>query len=426
MGAEVDDSQVNVEQGTSVGRCLQWSAALFSVAAAAIHFGAMGEHAGVSWSHGLFFAGAAWCELVFAAWILWRPTRAAAWFGIVVNVAVLAVWVASRTVGIPVGGDGAPEVVGFADVLASLLAAATVVASVALLSPSVAAARVTRTFGVAGIVVIGVLSTALATAAFTPSFAATDGHNHTGAAVHDHGGVAANGSVHTHGDGGSAGDRGFTALANGEQHDHAFTLPLTARERIELGRQLALARETALRYPTVADAEAAGLRRAGPFSPGLGAHYINFANASGPPNGVMDDEWIGRPLAWMYDGTKPTSRIAGLFYGSAVKDPEGFVGPNDVWHAHRNACIVQTPTGIDAPLGADQPVTKQQCDAVGGMLIRQTQQLLHVWVVPGFESPEGVYAHLSSAITCDDGTYRVIKDLTKVGTRTSICLDGTE
>ena len=176
----------------------------------------------------------------------------------------------------------------------------------------------------------------------------------------------------------------------------------------------------------VADAEAAGLRRAGPFAPGLGAHYINFANASGPPNGVMTDDWIARPLAWMYDGTKPTSRIAGLFYGSAVKDPEGFAGPNDVWHAHRNACIVQTPTGIDAPLGADQPVTKAQCDAVGGMLIRQTQQLLHVWVVPGYESPEGVYAHLSSAVTCDDGSYRVIEDLTKVGKRTSICLDGTE
>jgi hypothetical protein len=418
MGAEVDDSQVNVEQGTSVGRCLQWSAALFSVAAAAIHFGAMGEHAGVSWSHGLFFAGAAWCELVLAAWILWRPTRNAAWFGIALNVVVLAVWVASRTVGIPIGGDGTPEVVGFADTLASLLAVATVIACVALLAPSVAGARVGRGLGIAGVVVIGIVSTALATAAFTPSFAAADGHDHAGS------GSAAAG--HGHGGGGASDDRGFAALANGEQHDHAFTLPLTARERIELGRQLALARETALRYPTVADAEAAGLRRAGPFSPGLGAHYINFANASGPPNGVMDDEWIGRPLAWMYDGTKPTSRIAGLFYGSSVENPEGFAGPNDVWHAHRNACIVQTPTGIDAPLGADQPVTERQCDAVGGMLIRQTQQLLHVWVVPGYESPEGVYAHLSSAITCDDGTYRVIEDLTKVGKRTSICVSGTE
>ena len=29
-------------------------------------------------------------------------------------------------------------------------------------------------------------------------------------------------------------------------------------------------------------------------------------------------------------------------------------------------------------------------------------------------------------VTCDDGTYRVIKDLTKVGTRASVCRDGSE
>ncbi|MFM7270255.1 MAG: hypothetical protein ACKO2C_01305 [Actinomycetes bacterium] len=404
-------------RGTSLGRCLQWSAALLSVAAAAIHFGAMGEHAGVSWSHGLFFAVVAWLELVLAAWIVFRPDRRAAWFGILLNVGVLAVWGVSRTVGIPIGSDGSPEAVGFADSLASFLEVATITVCVGLLAPSIAGARLGRSFAFGGVAIVGLVSIALATAAFTPAFATSDGHDHA------HGSEA---TGHLHGASAAVDDRGFAALANGEQHAHGFTLPLTPQERRELGRQLALARETALRYPTVADAEAAGLRRAGPFSPGLGAHYINFANAAGPPNGVMTDEWIARPLAWMYDGTKPTSRIAGLFYGSAVKDPEGFAGPNDVWHAHRNACIVQTPTGIDAPLGADQPVTERQCDAVGGMLIRQTQQLLHVWVVPGYESPEGVYAHLSSAVTCDDGSYRVIEDLTKVGKRTSICLDGTE
>ena len=49
--------------------------------------------------------------------------------------------------------------------------------------------------------------------------------------------------------------------------------------------------------------------------------------------------------------------------------------------------------------------------------MKRTQYLLHTWVVPGWESPEGVYAHLSSAVTCDDGTYKTIKDVTKVGTQ---------
>jgi hypothetical protein len=224
----------------------------------------------------------------------------------------------------------------------------------------------------------------------------------------------------------SVDDRGFSKLANGEQHTHGFTQPVSKADRALLAHQMELARQTALRYPTVADAEAAGLRRAGPFSPGLGAHYVDYANGLGNPNGTMTDDAITKPLAWIYDGTHPDSRIAGLFYMTPVKHPEGFAGPNDVWHVHHDICIKPTPTGIDSPLGADHGATKAQCDAIGGTLLQRTQYLLHVWVVPGYESPEGVYAHLSSAVTCDDGTYRTIKDVTKVGSRTTICADGTE
>src|SRR4051794_13035259 len=155
----------------------------------------------------------------------------------------------------------------------------------------------------------------------------------------------------------SVDDRGFAALANGEQHSHGFTQPVSKTDRVLLAHQMELARQTALRYPTVADAEAAGLHRAGPFSPGLGAHYINYAGASGSPDGVMTDEAIAQPLAWMYDGTHPDSHVIGLFYGSMKKDPEGFAGPNDVWHVHHDVCIRPSATGIDSPLGADHDAT---------------------------------------------------------------------
>ncbi len=222
-------------------------------------------------------------------------------------------------------------------------------------------------------------------------------------------------------------DRGFAKLANGEQHSHAFTQAVPKADRVLLAHQMELARQTALRYPTVADAEAAGLHRAGPFSPGLGAHYINYSDAGGSADGVMTDDAIGRPLAWIYDGTHPDSHVAGLFYMTGVKNPAGFAGPNDVWHVHRDICIKPAADGsVDAPLGADHGATKQQCDKVGGSLLKRTQYLLHVWVVPGYESPEGVYAHLSSTITCDDGSYRTIKDVTKIGNRTTLCRDGSE
>ena len=239
--------------------------------------------------------------------------------------------------------------------------------------------------------------------------------------------TAADASVHSHDETGAAvDDRGFAALANGEQHAHTFTQPMTPADRVELARQLTLARQVALQYPTVKDAEAAGLHRAGPFSPGLGAHYINYGNALGNTTGVMTDDAIRKPLAWIYDGTKPDSHIAGLFYMTSNADPTGFAGSNDTWHVHHDICIKPAANGtVDAPLGADHDATKAQCDAVGGNLLKQTQYLLHVWVVPGYESPEGVFSHLSSAITCDDGSYKTI-DVTKTGASTTICVDGTE
>ncbi len=222
-------------------------------------------------------------------------------------------------------------------------------------------------------------------------------------------------------------DRGFSSLDNGVQHSHGFELPVSAATRTLLTHQMNLARETALRYPTLADAQRAGLHRAGPFSPGLGLHMIDYGNyAYGSGNGVMTDAQVTHPLAWIYDGTKPSSPIAGLFYSAVVADPAGFAGPNDVWHQHHNICIVQSPTGgVDAPLGADKDATVAQCNAVKGNLIKATGPLLHVWIVPGYEDSQGVFAHLNPAITCNDGTYHEV-DITKVGTRLTACADGTE
>lgn len=220
-------------------------------------------------------------------------------------------------------------------------------------------------------------------------------------------------------------DRGFSTLENGMEHGHSFPQAISKTDRVELARQLTLAREVALQYPTVADAEKAGLHRGGPFTPGLGAHYIAYGNAGGDTDGVMSDDDIRKPLAWIYDGTHPDSRIAGLFYSRPIEKATGLAGPNDIWHVHKDICLVTTATGVDSPLGADHNATKAECDAVKGNLLKQTGYLLHAWVVPGYESSEGVFSHVSSTITCDDGSYQNI-DVTKIGSRTTTCVDGTE
>jgi hypothetical protein len=228
----------------------------------------------------------------------------------------------------------------------------------------------------------------------------------------------------------SVDDRGFSKLDNGHQAEtNVFTQPVDPATRLLLQHQLELAREAAMQYPTVAAAEAAGWRRAGPFAPGLGAHYFNFSQIGDAliPNGTIDDAGALHPAALIYDGTHPDSRIAGLMYYSVSNRlPHGFAGPNDIWHYHTNVCTVYRPDGsVDAPFGADQTVSKAACDRVHGTLMRRTQWMLHAWVVPGYDSPEGVFSHDNPAITCRDGSYHTIP-LEDIGSRSSVCVDGGE
>jgi hypothetical protein len=174
--------------------------------------------------------------------------------------------------------------------------------------------------------------------------------------------------------------------------------PLDAATRTQLAAQLTEARVVALKYPIVADAEKAGFYRAGQFAPGVGAHYISPV----PSIGAFD---LDHPLAYIYDGVSPTSRLVGIMYYSfASGAPDGFAGPNDHWHRHDNVCIKPGPRGLDVPLPADTDVTPEQCTKVGGSLLGKTAWMLHAWVVPGSESPQGVFSHSNPNLLCADGT----------------------
>lgn len=208
-----------------------------------------------------------------------------------------------------------------------------------------------------------------------------------------------------------ADDRGFSALENGSGMKMDMSeqpiATLAKGTQAELRRQLWLTLDVVKRLATVKDAEAAGYRRAGPFSPGLGTHYVLQDGRGLNPDGVMDDQDILTPLSVIYDGSAPDSPVVGLmYYSMSPKRPTGFAGPNDTWHIHKNICTVRAADGkIDTPLGADRETTDAQCAAVGGALIKQTQWMLHVWTVPSYTSPQGVFSPLNAAITCTDGTF---------------------
>jgi hypothetical protein len=174
--------------------------------------------------------------------------------------------------------------------------------------------------------------------------------------------------------------------------------PLPPATRALVAAQLVAARTAALQYPTVADAQRAGFVLAGGFSPLTGAHYMDFAHAVGP----FDPS---HPGSYIYDGTSPTSRIIGLMYlGADLAPPAGFAGPNDHWHRHANTCVIYSASGIKVPFPADSTVTISQCNAVHGIFMRRTIWMVHAWVVPGWESPSGVFSHDNTDVLCADGT----------------------
>ena len=200
--------------------------------------------------------------------------------------------------------------------------------------------------------------------------------------------------------------KGWENVENGVEHAHAPDVPeneIPAATRAELRRQLALTMQPIAKYPTVADAEKAGYRRAGPFTPGLGAHYVGGGAYIG--DAPMTDEQILKPSTLVYAGTDPDSPIVGFMYVALSKYPEGFAGPNDHWHTHSGICLRPSGDGAIDALGADGSIEKDECKEQGGNWMNVTQGLLHVWTVPGYADPLGVFAHTSPAVTCPDGTY---------------------
>jgi hypothetical protein len=353
----------------ALGRVAAPVLAALSGGAAAIHFTVVPEHLAESRRIGTFFFVIAGAQAAWALAVLLRPaTRRLLLAGAALNGFVALVWVVHNTVGIPFDlagdhGHGAAAV----DVTCTVLEGLVVAAVVAILV--VGAGRLVPTTSLVGIA--GVLA---AGALFASATAVLYGTSHeSGTAGHSH------------------------DAATAEQ-----TVAPTAAERRVLAQQLTEAREVALRYPTVADAEAAGYHRAGPFSPGAGAHYVLMDGTGTNLDGNID---LQRPLSYLYDGTSQASEVVGVMYYTLAPDaPEGFAGSTDIWHKHSGACLVTNEDGsVESPLPVDQDTSRAMCADAGGEFLDTTGWMLHVWAVPGYDAPDGVFAHDNTLVRCADG-----------------------
>lgn len=159
----------------------------------------------------------------------------------------------------------------------------------------------------------------------------------------------------------------------------------------QLAEEIELARATALQYPTAADAMAAGYRRVTTYIPGIASHYMNFAYV----DGVFE---IDKPEMLLYDGDEPDASLVGLsYYVMLVGDAEptqGFTGSNDHYHRHVGLCM---RGGV---VVGDTTLTEEECAERGGRKSGGSAGWMsHAWVVPGCESPWGLFSAANPVLT---------------------------
>jgi len=120
-------------RGRGVEPVLRPALALLSMGAAVIHFVVIPGHWEEYWGQGLFFIVAAIAQLLWAVWVLVAPSRLIYLAGAAGNAAIVALWIVTRTAGVPAGpGAGEREAVEFADTLATVFEVLLVVGALVL------------------------------------------------------------------------------------------------------------------------------------------------------------------------------------------------------------------------------------------------------------------------------------------------------
>jgi hypothetical protein len=340
--------------------------AALSVAAAAIHFAVVFEHFNQYVLYGVFFLIIAWAQAIWAAVVLWRPTRLWLWLGIAGNAAIVTVYFASRTTGLPFGPDkGHPEHFGALDVVSALLELAIIAGCAALLwRPSLADRPVRRRTGFAAIASLAAFPAgviAVTTAVMTPGWAGPEGP--AGMAS----GMTATSSAAAPGAQPGMGDMGTT---NGlpDMRMYGSTAPATAAQVIAAANLIKATDASLAKYKNVQAAFAAGYTYV--LKTNGEEHLLNTAYAGLNPQ---------HPSSLVYAINVP--HHAPILLGAMYIENDRVNGPQvggglTRWHSHLETCQNGRPTiaGFGVQLrGTCDPSTWRD---------KYTPQLLHVWVVP--------------------------------------------
>ena len=353
---------------------MRCSLAVLSFGAGAVHLVMVPQHAQISGGMGLAFAFAGWFQIAFGAVMLTAPRRLLLWLAIAANLLFVAVWVISRTAGLPDWtGDSGTETAQSADILCVVFEVAVVIGAVALLAaPRFLANWRLPSFAIAALVSLAVVLAS--TAVFAAPGTATHAHGPDVAhaalasAAHDHavaGSVAAEGHAHT---------------------DSTITYEqLPKATKREVDQVIAL---WANRYPTAGDAASAGWFKGTRNLYGIGAHYIKSAAFTGAA--TFD---LLNPNILLYDGDGPDAKFAGVSWVVAEK-PEGFTGGYDSWHSHTSVCMQGGGITSLSEENSQVWLSESECTTRGGRVFPlSNDQMMHLWIGPGYIDSGPIFAH---------------------------------
>jgi hypothetical protein len=382
-----------VQRGPSTVRpYLLGGLAALSAGAAAIHFAVVFEHFVEYTLYGVFFLIVSWAQLIWPAVLLWRPSRLWLWLGMGGNAIVIAVYAASRTVGLPFGpGLHHPESVGALDLVSCVLEVALIVGGAALLwRPSLADRPVARRGPVsraASLLAVPAAVIALTTAVMTPGWAGPEGPkgmaSGTGMSAHPGSGTANSASTLTSG----MGDMGTTD-GRPDMQMYGSTTPPTAAQVLAAAQLVQQTDASLKRYANVQAAFAAGYTYVLKTN---GEEHLLYNGINPAYQGLNPKD----PSSLVYAINVPNHApiLLGAMYimGSDTQNGPQIGGGLTRWHSHLVTCVNghQTIAGFGIQLRDDcNPATWQD---------KYTAQMLHVWVVP---YPGGVFSDdLSAAAT---------------------------
>jgi hypothetical protein len=175
-----------------------------------------------------------------------------------------------------------------------------------------------------------------------------------------------------------------------EHIDHGPALELDVNEVAMLADEVARARQAAERYRSIEAALAAGYIQVTQDLPRIGAHFLNGPlsrdNVFDPDNPEMLI-YAYKDGGWVLYGLSYLSRLIGP---DEERAPEGFTGPYDIWHWHKDWCF--TLSGAHA-LGPEE------CAEKLGVFVPRTGYMTHFWVV---DNPGGLFAHDHPDLTGSD------------------------